>query len=48
VACDRRCARCGSKASAYFNIDDMNDARAVARMERLQKEEADDYGDDDE
>ena len=43
-----RCARCGSKASAYFNIDDMNDTRAVARMERLQQEEADDYGDDDE
>jgi len=43
-----RCARCGSKASAYFNIDDMNDKRAVARMERLQEEEADDYGDDDE
>lgn len=43
-----RCARCGSKASAYFNIDDMNDARAVARMERLQEEEANDYGDDDE
>ena len=43
-----RCARCGSKASAYFNIDDMNDPRAVARIERLQDEESDDYGDEDE
>lgn len=39
-----RCARCGSKASAYFDVDDMSDPRAVARKERLEKEEED--GDD--
>lgn len=33
-----RCSRCGSKASAYFNIDDMDDERAVARLERLKNE----------
>lgn len=26
-----RCSRCGAKAAAYFNIDDMEDPRAVAR-----------------
>ena len=26
-----RCSRCGAKASAYFNIDDLEDPRAVAR-----------------
>ena len=33
-----RCSRCGSKASAYFNIEDMSDPRAVARLERLENE----------
>ena len=26
-----RCSRCGAKAAAYFNIDDLEDPRAVAR-----------------
>eukprot|EP00600_Ochromonadales_sp_CCMP1393_P008002 CAMPEP_0174971066 /NCGR_PEP_ID=MMETSP0004_2-20121128/9770_1 /TAXON_ID=420556 /ORGANISM="Ochromonas sp., Strain CCMP1393" /LENGTH=225 /DNA_ID=CAMNT_0016220943 /DNA_START=47 /DNA_END=724 /DNA_ORIENTATION=+ len=45
-----RCSRCGARASAYFNIDDMNDPRAVARKERLEREaeEEDDYDYDDE
>lgn len=44
-----RCSRCGAKASAYFNIDDTNDPRAIARIERIQQEENDEnYGDDDE
>lgn len=34
-----RCSRCGSKADAYFDIDDMTDPRAVARAERVRKEE---------
>lgn len=34
-----RCARCGSKASAYFNINDMDDERAIARKARLENEE---------
>ena len=34
-----RCSRCGSKASAYFNVDDLTDPRAVARLERLKKEQ---------
>lgn len=43
-----RCSRCGAKASAYFNIDDLNDPRAVARIEKIQQEENDEnYGDDD-
>ena len=48
-----RCSRCGAKASSYFNVDDMNDPRAVARLERLkaqeEMDEADvtDDGDDD-
>lgn len=41
-----RCARCGSKASSYFNIDDMNDPRAVARKERIIREKAEEEGDD--
>ena len=36
-----RCSRCGSKASAYFNVDDLNDPRAVARLERLKREKDD-------
>lgn len=43
-----RCSRCGAKASAYFNIDDMDDPRAKARVERLKREEEDeDYVTDD-
>lgn len=34
-----RCARCGARASAYFNIDDMSDPRAVARKKRLEEAE---------
>ena len=34
-----RCSRCGSKASAYFDIDNMEDERAVARLERKKREE---------
>jgi len=34
-----RCSRCGSKASAYFNVDDLTDPRAVARLERIKKEQ---------
>ena len=30
-----RCSRCGSKASAFFDVEDMNDERAVARLKRL-------------
>jgi rubredoxin len=41
-----RCSRCGAKADAYFDVDDMNDPRAVARKERLLKEQEDDFGDD--
>jgi len=33
-----RCSKCGAKASAYFDIDDLNDPRAVARLERIAKE----------
>lgn len=44
-----RCARCGAKASAYFNIDDMSDPRAVARKERIEQEKEDeDFADDNE
>lgn len=34
-----RCARCGSKASAYFDIHNLDDPRAVARLKRLESEE---------
>ena len=40
------CTRCGSKASAYFNIDDMNDPRAVARLARLEEEKKRDQVDE--
>ena len=33
-----RCQKCGAKASSYFDIDDLEDPRAVARLERLEKE----------
>lgn len=33
-----RCARCGSKAASYFNIDDLTDPRAVERLDRLARE----------
>lgn len=41
-----RCARCGAKASSYFDIDDMSDERAVARRRRLEEAEARDDLDD--
>jgi len=43
-----RCSRCGAKASSYFNIDDLTDPRAVARLERLAQEKEDEDADDDE
>jgi hypothetical protein len=33
-----RCQKCGAKAFSFFDIDDMNDPRAVARLQRLEKE----------
>ena len=44
-----RCSRCGAKADAYFDIDDLNDPRAVDRLERLKREqeERDNYEADD-
>jgi hypothetical protein len=47
-----RCSKCGAKASAYFDIDDLSDPRAVARLERIAKEKEDednapDVADDD-
>ena len=43
-----RCSRCGAKASSYFNVDDMDDPRAVARLERLEQEaEEESYLEDD-
>lgn len=44
-----RCSKCGAKASAYFDVDDLDDPRAVSRLERLEKEKnRETYGDDDE
>jgi len=47
-----RCPRCGSKAGAFFDVDNMEDPRAVERLERLKQEKEDEdneiYGDDDE
>lgn len=37
-----RCARCGAKASSYFNINNMNDARAKARLDRIELESQED------
>ena len=42
-----RCSRCGAKASSYFDVDDMNDPRAVARLERIEKEKNEEWADDD-
>jgi hypothetical protein len=42
-----RCSRCGAKASSYFDVDDMSDPRAVARLERLDKEKNEEWTDDD-
>lgn len=42
-----RCSRCGSKASAYFDVDDMEDPRAVARLERIEEEKNAVFDDDD-
>jgi hypothetical protein len=36
-----RCQKCGAKASAYFDIDDMNDPRAVDRLKRIEQEKED-------
>lgn len=33
-----RCARCGARAASYFDIDDLDDPRAIARRERLERE----------
>jgi hypothetical protein len=41
-----RCSRCGSKASAYFDVDDLEDPRAVARLERIEKEKNEEWLDD--
>jgi hypothetical protein len=43
-----RCARCDPKVFSYCNIDDLTDPRAVARLERLEREANDDLslGDD--
>jgi hypothetical protein len=43
-----RCSRCGSKAEAFFDVEDMEDDRAVARLERLEAENNDQFNDDDE
>ena len=53
-----RCSRCGAKASSFFDVEDMTDERAVARLKRIENEQnsmfddesddGDDYGDDDE
>mmetsp|Transcript_28223 Transcript_28223/g.38851 ORF Transcript_28223/g.38851 Transcript_28223/m.38851 type:complete len:241 (+) Transcript_28223:3-725(+) len=37
-----RCARCGAKATSYFNIDDLSDPRAAGRLERLAREAEED------
>ena len=42
-----RCSRCGAKAEAYFDIDDLNDPRAVERLERLEKEKREEEEGDD-
>jgi hypothetical protein len=39
-----RCAKCGARASSYFDIDDLTDPRALARRERLAAEEAGEDG----
>ncbi len=41
-----RCSRCGSKASSYFDVDDLEDPRAVARLERIEKEKNEEWLDD--
>jgi DNA-directed RNA polymerase subunit RPC12/RpoP len=33
-----RCPRCGSKATAFFNIANMKDSRAMQRLKRIQME----------
>jgi hypothetical protein len=40
------CSRCGAKAAAFFDVDDMEDERAVARKERVDKEKASTFDDD--
>jgi hypothetical protein len=41
VYCECIVLRCGAKAAAYFDVDDLNDPRAVSRLERLEKEKND-------
>ena len=41
-----RCSRCGSKASAYFDVDDLDDPRAVARLERIEREKNEEWLED--
>lgn len=41
-----RCQKCGAKASSFFDIDNLDDPRAVARLERLEREKkAEEEGD---
>lgn len=42
-----RCARCGAKASSFFNIDDKEDPRAIEREKRMKEEAEEDFEDDD-
>ena len=43
-----RCSRCGAKADAYFDVDNMEDPRAVSRLERIEKEKNNEnFGDGD-
>lgn len=40
-----RCPRCRSKSSSFFNINDMSDPRAIARIKKIEKEQSEDYED---
>jgi hypothetical protein len=42
-----RCSRCGAKAASYFDVDDLSDPRAVARLERIEKEKNEEWADED-
>ena len=35
-----RCARCGARASSYYDIEDMTDQRAVARIRKIEGAQA--------
>ena len=41
-----RCSRCGAKADAFFDVDDMSDPRATERAKRLEDEANAEWGDD--